>query len=93
MVSGSAVVAQSAMHLLFKKQHRKSLAVDMECYGVYKAAATCGVPRPDVICIKSVSDLANRDKSDDYQQYGSQVTAAFSFVMLDRYFSAFENGG
>lgn len=88
MVSGSAVVAQSAMHSMFKRQHRKSLAVDMECYGVYKAAVTCGVPNPAVICIKCVSDLANREKSDDFQEYGSAMTAAFSFSMLDRYFAS-----
>ncbi len=92
MVSGSAVVAQSAMHMMFKRQHRKSLAVDMECYGVYKAAETCGVPKPAVICIKSVSDLANRDKSDDLQEYGSEITANFAFAMLNRYFTANENG-
>ena len=88
MVSGSAVIEQSAMHAMFKRQHRKSLAVDMECYGVYRAATSCGVPKPAVICIKSVSDLANREKSDDYQEYGSAITAALSFSMLDRYFSS-----
>lgn len=88
MVSGSAVVAQSAMHTMFKRQHRKSLAVDMECYGIYKAATMCGAPHPAVICIKSVSDLANREKSDDFQEYGSTITAALSFSMLDRYFAS-----
>ncbi|PTR17050.1 nucleoside phosphorylase [Nitrosospira sp. Nsp2] len=87
MVSGSAVVAEKAKHALFKKQHRKALAVDMECYGMYSAAFVSGEPKPDFICVKSVSDLANRDKSDDLQKYCSYITARFALKTLDQFFT------
>lgn len=88
MVSGSAVVAQASMHQLFKRQHRKALAVDMECFGLYNACHSVSAPRPAVVCLKTVSDLANRDKGDDYQAYGSHVSAKLAYRMLDRFFGS-----
>jgi nucleoside phosphorylase len=87
MVSGSAVVADLEKHALFKKQHRKAIAVDMECYGVYSAVSTAAAPVPKVLCIKAVSDLANRDKSDDYQAYCSYMSAGIALKAIARYFS------
>ncbi|KAG8155199.1 phosphorylase family protein [Burkholderia catarinensis] len=87
MVSGSAVVADLGKHVLFKKQHRKTIAVDMECYGVYSAVAMSAAPKSKVLCLKSVSDLANRDKSDDYQQYCSYLSASIGLRVIERHFS------
>lgn len=87
MVSGSAVVADPAMHTGFITQHRKSLAVDMECYGFYCAARSSTLLTPKILCIKSVSDLANREKSDDYQSYCSYVSAKLALEVLNRHFS------
>ncbi|MBN3760769.1 5'-methylthioadenosine/S-adenosylhomocysteine nucleosidase [Burkholderia sp. Ac-20365] len=86
MVSGSAVVARASMHEMFKRQHRKALAVDMECFGVYSACNSVTSAKPAVVCLKSVSDLANRDKGDDYQPFGSYISAKFAERMLDRFF-------
>lgn len=87
MVSGSAVVADLEKHVLFKRQHRKAIAVDMECYGVYSAVAMAAAPKTKAICLKSVSDLANRDKSDDYQSYCSYLSASIGLKVVERYFS------
>lgn len=87
MVSGSAVVENVDLHDRFSSQHRKAIAVDMECYGVYFASHMSGAPNAKYICIKSVSDLANREKSDNYQDHCSQISAHIAFKIVERVFS------
>jgi nucleoside phosphorylase/CheY-like chemotaxis protein len=87
MVSGSAVVADPTMHERFISQHRKSMGIDMECYGVYFASSLSLEPKPKFICIKSVSDLANREKSNNFQQYCSYLSAQLGFELVAEYFS------
>jgi len=84
MVSGSAVVENSELHARFFAQHRKAIAVDMECFGVYFSASMSSNPAPKFICIKSISDLANRDKSDNYQKFCSELSAYVSFKIVER---------
>jgi len=87
IVSGSAVVADPSMHERFISQHRKSMGIDMECYGVYFASTFSPEPKPKFICIKSVSDLANRDKSNNFQKYCSFLSAQLGFELVVEYFS------
>lgn len=84
IVSGSSVVADTSLHDIFKRQHRKLVAVDMECYGVYYSIAMSSHP-PKVLCIKSVSDLANQRKSDDFQEYCSYLSARSLITVFERY--------
>lgn len=84
MVSGSAVVENPELHARFFSQHRKAIAVDMECYGVYFSASMSGSPAPKFICIKSISDLANRDKSDNFQEFCSGLSASISFKIIEK---------
>lgn len=86
MVSGSAVVADPSMHEMFISQHRKSIGVDMECYGVYFASAFSPEPKPKFICIKAVSDLANREKNNNFQHYCSYLSAQIAMDMIVNYF-------
>ena len=60
------------------------VAVDMECYGVYYAVALTGGPTPQVICIKSVSDLADSSKSDDFQEYCSYISARTALEIVKK---------
>lgn len=87
MVSGSAVVEDPSKHQLFIKQHRKAIAVDMECYGVYFMSEMSSELKPKTLCIKAVSDLADRNKSDNYQDYCSHISADVAFYVVSRYFS------
>lgn len=87
MVSGSAVVEDPEKHELFIKQHRKAVAVDMECFGVYFAAEMSTELKPKTLCIKAVSDLADRNKSDNFQDYCSELSARVAFDTVCRYFS------
>lgn len=85
IVSGSSVVADTSLHEVFKKQHRKLIAVDMECYGVYFSSAMASEPPPKVLCVKSVSDLANQRKGDDYQRFCSYLSAKVLYATLERH--------
>jgi len=88
MVSGSSVVADPSMHAKFKIQHRKAVAVDMECYGVYFAASVWNELSARVLCVKGVSDLANREKGDDLQRFCSDLSAYVADQVVQRYFES-----
>ncbi|TRZ61732.1 response regulator [Pseudomonas alloputida] len=84
MVSGSAVVENSELHSRFKMQHRKAVAVDMECYGVYYSSYMSHEPAPKYICMKAISDLSDKDKSDNIQLYCSHLSAVVAFKVAER---------
>lgn len=54
---------------------RKLVAVDMEGYGVYKAASFHQSTIP--VLIKAVSDYGDPEKKDDFHDYASYVSARF----------------
>lgn len=87
MVTGSSVVATIDIHKVFRQQHRKMVAVDTECYGLYYAAAASAGPPTKVLCIKAVSDLADRAKGDDFQRYCSVMSARLGLEVVQRYFT------
>lgn len=84
MVSGSAVVESAELHARFKMQHRKAIAVDMECYGVYFSSSMSPTPTPQFICLKAISDLADQHKSDNIQRYCSDLSAVVALALIDR---------
>lgn len=75
-VSGSAVIASTKYAKLIAKQHGKVAGVDMEVYGVYRAAALHKQP---VVCFaaKTVVDHADERKDAKLQQAGAILSARF----------------
>lgn len=88
MVTGSSVVASLDIQKVFRGQHRKMAGIDMECYGMYYAVANHAGAPVRTLCIKAVSDLADRAKADDHQMYCSHVSAAAMLGVIDHYFQA-----
>ncbi|WP_149137290.1 phosphorylase family protein [Cupriavidus campinensis] len=88
MVTGSSVIASVDIQKVFRKQHRKIAAVDMECYGLYYSAANHAGAPVRSLCIKAVSDLADRAKADDFQSYCAHISAATALEIVRRYFRA-----
>jgi len=86
MVSGSSVVASADIQKIFRTQHRKMAAIDMECYGLYYSCANHHGQATKTICIKSVSDLADRAKDDNFQNYCSFISASVALRLIDKYF-------
>ncbi|KRA98152.1 hypothetical protein ASD83_13970 [Devosia sp. Root685] len=83
MATGSAVVADKNRMEEITAQHRQMAALDMEMYGVYKAAEFAS-PRPIFFGAKTVVDVGDEKKSDTFQEYGSIVSARFLVRAIDR---------
>lgn len=75
LVSGAAVVAHKPTFDSLLTQHRGILGVDMEAYAVAAAALGSAKPRPRFLIIKGVSDFADEDKGDDFQEFAASVSA------------------
>lgn len=75
VTSGSAVIASEGYAKEIKKQHGQVAGVDMEVYGIHRAAALHG----GVICFaaKTVVDHADEAKGDKLQQAGAILSARF----------------
>jgi nucleoside phosphorylase len=71
--SGSAVVTNDDIVRQIRGLNDSILAVDMESYGFYQAAKHTAVARPQMLCIKAVSDFCNGEK-------GDELHAACSFI-------------
>lgn len=87
MVTGSSVVASLDIQKVFRKQHRKMMGVDMECYGLYYAVENHAGAPVRAFCVKAVSDLADRAKEDDFQRYCSHLSARVALEVARRYLS------
>lgn len=87
MVSGSSVVASADIQKVFRGQHRKMAAIDMECYGLYYSCANHYGQTTKAICIKSVSDLADRAKDDDFHNYCSFMSASVALRLIEKFFN------
>lgn len=75
-VSGSAVIASEKYADQIKDQHGKVSGIDMEVYGVYRAAKLHGHP-VRYFAAKTVVDHANEAKASDLQQAGAILSARF----------------
>lgn len=64
----------------------QDVAAAMQDYGLYYAAEHHGGSPVKAICIKSVSDLADRAKGDDFQAYCSHMSAMVGLETLRSYF-------
>jgi nucleoside phosphorylase/CheY-like chemotaxis protein len=88
MASGSAVRSDDEFFDELAENNRKVVAIDMEAYGVFAAAAEMPSPRSEVIVVKGVSDFANSDKNDTHQNYAAYASAAFALRLIVHHFSS-----
>lgn len=75
-VSGSSVVASEELASSIAGQHRKMAALDMEVYGVYRAAALYP-SQVKFFAAKTVVDFADEGKGDDIHTDGAILSARF----------------
>jgi nucleoside phosphorylase/CheY-like chemotaxis protein len=93
MASGSAVLADGQVVEEIRTQERNLLGVEMECYGLFAAAAASGAPRPTAMAFKSVCDYADPDKKDSKQPYAAFTSAAVMKEFFERYFDEISRSG
>lgn len=84
--TGPAVIADGSVFLeLRKTQHRATVGLEMEAYGVYCAVRRATRPRPIVFSAKGVCDYASFLKGDRYQKYAAYTSASIVSEFLSRY--------
>jgi adenosylhomocysteine nucleosidase len=82
MATGSAVIASIERMAEIEAQHRKIAGLDMEMYGLYKAAEL-SISKPVFFGAKVVVDLADSAKGDKYHEYGSILSARFALAAIE----------
>jgi nucleoside phosphorylase len=82
--SGPYVLSSSQYLNKLTQTERKLIAIDMEGYGIYKAAQYFKSVIP--IFIKGVSDLGDKNKSDDYHKYAAYASSKFTVDFIHSYF-------
>lgn len=83
--SGSAVIADDKYMSQIELVHRKVNALDMEVFGVQRAAELSPL-KPPCICAKTVVDLGDKKKGDKIHAYGSYISAKFVIRALQDHF-------
>lgn len=82
MASGSSVLADERVVSRIKStQHKNVTGLDMEVYAMYAAAEACG-SSTKFIAFKAVCDNGDVKKSDDFQTYASEISAAAVFHFI-----------
>lgn len=83
LASGAAVIANfQLVKDMILSHSRKTGGIDLEAYGVFAAARSLCDNKPIAVCVKSISDFANKDKGDGYQPYASYTSACFTKYMI-----------
>lgn len=83
LACGTSVVANFDVVKDFILQHsRKTQGIDMEAYGVFAAARSICDDKPIAVCIKSISDFADKAKGDGFQPYASYTSAVFTKYLI-----------
>lgn len=84
--TGPAVIADAAvLEDIRRHQHRNTLALEMEAYGVYSAVRIASRPRPLCLSMKAVCDFATFLKDDKYQRYAAYTSASTAVEFVRRY--------
>lgn len=85
--TGSAVIASDERMSDIQQQHRKLGGLDMEVYGLYRAASLYQ-GQVSYFAAKSVVDFANEKKGDCHHTDGAILSARFTCKVLDAILSA-----
>ncbi len=79
LACGSSVIKNRAIvDEMVRKHDRKTLGIDMESYGVFYAVKNAVAPAPKAVCVKAISDFADKDKNNDYQLYAAEISGKFA---------------
>ncbi|MDN2696269.1 response regulator [Janthinobacterium sp. SUN073] len=82
IASGAVVLEDPATVELIRAQHRATIGIEMEAFGVMTAAYYSGNGGPKALVVKSVCDFADPNKNDDWQEYAAYTSAQFAFEIL-----------
>lgn len=81
VATGAVVLEDPSTIAEIKRQHRETVGIEMEGYGVALACSEAKIPT-EFIIIKSVCDFADTNKNDDWQSYAAYTSAKFAEKLL-----------
>ncbi len=81
IASGEKVIAAKPFISELRKLHRKMAAVEMEGAGAASAALS-SEKRTGFMAIRGISDFADMQKNDNWQEYAADTSAAWTFGFL-----------
>ncbi|MCP4698967.1 MAG: 5'-methylthioadenosine/S-adenosylhomocysteine nucleosidase [Gammaproteobacteria bacterium] len=81
IASGEKVIAETGFAKALKNMHAKMAATEMESGGVASAALKAG-KQTGFMAIRSISDFADANKNDEWQDYAAHCAAAWTFAFL-----------
>jgi nucleoside phosphorylase/predicted nucleotidyltransferase len=81
MASGSKVLAESDRAALLQTTDRKTLAIEMESYGLAEACRFVE-PSRDYLVVKAITDWANADKNDAWHEFASAASASLVVALI-----------
>lgn len=84
IASGAAVVADKKVMDSILEQHRKLSGIEMEMSAVYSSAKN-SLSKPKFFGVKTVVDLGDTNKNDDYHETGCILSARFVVGYLKEY--------
>ena len=85
VASGAAVLEDPGVTQVITQQHRKTLGVEMDTYGVLVAAEEAPLPQPKAFSMKSVCDFADQLKNDDHQKYAAYTSASALRYLMEQF--------
>jgi len=82
LASGPLVIQDDRLISDLLGTQRKVLGVDMETYGIFYTCNYSSNPKPIAVSIKSISDFANSEKSDSFENYSSYTSANYLYHFI-----------
>jgi len=83
VATGAVVLEDPSTVAEIQRQHRETIGVEMEGYGVALACSEAKNP-PSCLIVKSVCDFADTDKNDSWQSFAAFTSARFAELLLLR---------
>lgn len=87
VATGAVVLEDPSVVEMIQSQHRETIGIEMEAYGLSLAANMSSVSPPKTIIIKSVCDFADPEKGNEWQAYAAYTSSqlALKFIVNDLY--------
>jgi len=87
IATGAVVLEDPSVVEMIKSQHRETIGIEMEAYGLVLSTHMSSTNPPKAVVIKSVCDFADPQKNNDFQSYAAYTSSqlAFKFIVHDLY--------
>ncbi len=82
VATGAVVLEDPGTLEMILEQHRNTIGVEMEAYGVAAAVAMSSNHPPKTFIAKSVCDFADPQKNDKWQNYAAYTSATFTYHFI-----------